>query len=77
MMQATLLIHNKLHLTSEQVCQIIYQELGKSMDALFLNFDNIPLATASVRFQYYNGASDFYIYVQIGSANELDHKPNV
>ncbi|XP_047970705.1 uncharacterized protein LOC125213942 isoform X2 [Salvia hispanica] len=32
----------------EEVCLIINQELGKSMDDLFLNFDNTPLATASI-----------------------------
>ncbi|KAI3468454.1 hypothetical protein Pfo_025117 [Paulownia fortunei] len=32
----------------EEVCQTINRELGKSMDDLFLNFDNIPLATASI-----------------------------
>ncbi|KAL8521597.1 hypothetical protein ACS0TY_011934 [Phlomoides rotata] len=32
----------------EEVCQTINRELGKSMDELFFNFDNIPLATASI-----------------------------
>ncbi|KAL1532327.1 hypothetical protein AAHA92_32351 [Salvia divinorum] len=32
----------------EEVYLIINQELGKSMDDLFLNFDNKPLATASI-----------------------------
>lgn len=32
----------------EEVCQIITTELEKSMDDLFLKFDNIPLATASI-----------------------------
>ncbi|CAK9185540.1 unnamed protein product [Ilex paraguariensis] len=32
----------------EEVCQTIQKELGKSMDDLFLNFDKIPLATASI-----------------------------
>ncbi|XP_051151478.1 uncharacterized protein LOC127265629 isoform X2 [Andrographis paniculata] len=32
----------------EEVCQTINKELGKSMDDLFLSFDNIPLATASI-----------------------------
>ncbi|KAL6549714.1 hypothetical protein OROMI_020202 [Orobanche minor] len=30
------------------VCQTINRELGKSMDNIFLTFDNIPLATASI-----------------------------
>lgn len=31
-----------------QVCETIQNELGKSMDDLFINFDRVPLATASV-----------------------------
>ncbi|KAL3613836.1 hypothetical protein CASFOL_041910 [Castilleja foliolosa] len=32
----------------KEVCHTITTELGKSMDDLFLTFDNIPLATASI-----------------------------
>ncbi|KAL6501852.1 hypothetical protein OROGR_026985 [Orobanche gracilis] len=32
----------------KEVCQTINRELGKSMDNIFLTFDNIPLATASI-----------------------------
>ncbi|KAK6137173.1 hypothetical protein DH2020_029081 [Rehmannia glutinosa] len=32
----------------QEVCRTITRELGKSMDDLFLNFDNTPLATASI-----------------------------
>ncbi|CAA0814948.1 ABC1 family protein [Striga hermonthica] len=32
----------------KEVCQTINRELGKSMEDLFLTFDNIPLATASI-----------------------------
>lgn len=31
-----------------QVCKTIEKELGKTMDDLFLYFDKVPLATASV-----------------------------
>ncbi|KAG8375303.1 hypothetical protein BUALT_Bualt10G0086300 [Buddleja alternifolia] len=31
-----------------EVCKTIRKELGKSMEDLFLNFDNVPLATASI-----------------------------
>ncbi|KAL3498205.1 hypothetical protein ACH5RR_040937 [Cinchona calisaya] len=32
----------------EEVCQTIQNELGKSMEELFMNFDEVPLATASI-----------------------------
>ncbi|XP_027082011.2 uncharacterized protein [Coffea arabica] len=32
----------------EEVCQTIQKELGKSMEEIFLNFDELPLATASI-----------------------------
>nr|XP_028949569.1 uncharacterized aarF domain-containing protein kinase 1-like isoform X2 [Malus domestica] len=32
----------------EEVCQTIQKELGKSMNELFLDFVNVPLATASI-----------------------------
>ncbi|XP_031130222.1 uncharacterized protein LOC116031982 [Ipomoea triloba] len=32
----------------EEVCETIQNELGKSMDDLFINFDRVPLATASI-----------------------------
>ncbi|XP_047340558.1 uncharacterized protein LOC124944128 [Impatiens glandulifera] len=34
--------------SSEEVCRIIEEELGKSMNDLFLDFDKTPLATASI-----------------------------
>ncbi|KAK6137184.1 hypothetical protein DH2020_029071 [Rehmannia glutinosa] len=44
----TLAVGPGLKWSMDGVCRTITRELGKSMDGLFLNFDNTPLATASI-----------------------------